>query len=89
MIYYERIDVSEEIHVNKTNESKECDFLNKGFKFQTHVYNGFHDLLMMSTNLVDIAILNINGVDYPYNINRISKSEPVNLLQNSDLTKKT
>ena len=25
MIYYERIDVSERIDVNKTSESKECD----------------------------------------------------------------
>ena len=41
MIYYNRIDVSAGIDVNKTSESKECDichfwyFLNKGFKFQT------------------------------------------------------
>ena len=43
MIYYDRIDVSEGIDVNKTNESKECDFchywcfLDKGFRFQTNV----------------------------------------------------
>ena len=39
MIYYDRIDVSEGIDVNKTSASKECDichywyFLIKGFKF--------------------------------------------------------
>ena len=39
MIYYDRINVSERIYVNKTSESKECDisnyryFLHKGFKF--------------------------------------------------------
>ena len=38
---------------------------------------------MISTNLKDIAILNIGGVDYGCIIN---KSEAVNLLQNADLT---
>ena len=43
MLYYDRIDVSEEIGVNKTSESKECDvchywyFLNFSFKFQPNV----------------------------------------------------
>ena len=32
-------------------------FLNKGFKFQTHVCNRCHDLLMISVNLSDIAII--------------------------------
>ena len=39
MLYYNRIDVSEGIDVNKTRESKKCDicrywyFLDKGFNF--------------------------------------------------------
>ena len=43
LLNYDRIDVSEEIDVNKTSESKECDichyfyFLDKGFKFQPNV----------------------------------------------------
>ena len=49
---------------------------------------GCHDLLMMSINLDDIATLNIHGVDYRCNINRIDKSETKNLLQNVDLTEK-
>ena len=70
MIYYDRIDIPEGIDVNKTSESKECDiwhywyFLNKGFKFQTYVSNRCHDSLMMSMNLSDIAILNIESSDY-------------------------
>ena len=45
MLYYDRINVSEEIDANKTSKSKECDvchycyFLDKGFKFQTYVCN--------------------------------------------------
>ena len=41
---------------------------------------------MASTSLDDIAILNINDVDYRSNINEISKSKAVNLLQNDNLT---
>ena len=48
MIYYDTIAASEEIDVNKSNESKECDicqywnFLDKVFKFQMNVCNGGH-----------------------------------------------
>ena len=61
---------SDGIDINKTSESKECDicqywyFLNNGFKFQPDVCNRCHDVLVMSINLSDIAVLNINGVDY-------------------------
>ena len=39
----------------------------------------------MFVNLNDIAILNIQGVDYHCIINGIGKSEAVNLLKNTDL----
>ena len=48
-------------------------FLDKGFKIQPDIYNGCHDVLMMSMNLKDTAILNIRGVDYRCINNRISK----------------
>ena len=68
MLYFDRIDVSEGIDVNKTSASKEydiCDywyFLNKCFKFQSYVCNRCHDLLMLCMNLSDNAILNIKGI---------------------------
>ena len=92
MLYYDQIDVSEKKDFNKTSASKECDtchywyFLDKGFKFQSDVCNGCHGILMMSTNINNFPILNTRGVNYRYIINRISKSEAVNLLQNPDLT---
>ena len=95
MIYYDRIDVSEGIDVNKTSVSEQCDichywyFLNYSFKFQPNVCNRCHDLLMMSVNLSDIAILNIKGSDYCCIISLISKNEARNLLQNADLTEKS
>ena len=63
MLYFDRIDVSEGIDVNKISASKECDiyhywyFLHYSFKFQPNVCNRCHDLLLMSMNLSNIAIL--------------------------------
>ena len=94
MLCYNRIEVPEEIDVNKTSKSKECDichywcFLHKDFKFQPNVCNGCHDLLVMSGKLSNIAVLNIKGSDYCYIISGISKNEATNLKQNTDLTKK-
>ena len=81
MLYFDdRIDIFEGIDINKTSESKECDlchywcFLNKGFKFWPNVCHRCHDLLM-STNLEDIANLNIQSVDCHCIISTISKNE--------------
>ena len=95
MLYYDRIDVSEGIHVNKTSASKECDichrcyFLNSCFKFQQNVCNRCHDLLMTSLNLRDISILNIKVSDYCFIIGLITKNEAINLMQKADLTEKS
>ena len=50
------------------------------FMFQPYVFNGSHDILMMSMNLSDITILNINGADYCCIIIGISKTEIINLM---------
>ena len=94
MLYYDRIDVSAGINVNKTSASKECDifhywyFLNYSFNFQPNVCNRRHDLLMMCLNLSDIAILNIKSWDYCCIISLISKNGAINFLQNANLTGK-
>ena len=58
------------------------------FKFYPNVCNKCHDLLMMSTNFSEIAILNIKGSDYRCIISLIRKNETLNLMQNADLTEK-
>ena len=51
MLEYDRMDISEEIDVNKTNLSKECDifhylyFKDIGFKYEPYLCNGCHDLM--------------------------------------------
>ena len=89
MLYYDRINVSEGIDVNKTSASKESDICHYWyFKFQPNVCNRCHDLLMMSINLSDTAILNIKGSDYRCIISLISKNEAIKLIQNTDLMEK-
>ena len=62
MLYYDTINVSEGINVNKTSASKECYIchywylLNYSSKFQQNVCNNCRDLLIVSLNLSDTAI---------------------------------
>ena len=49
----------------------------------------YHDLLMMSMNLSDIAILNIKGSNYDSVFSLSSKNKAINLLKNIDLTEKS
>ena len=95
MLYFDRIDLSEGVDINKTSASKKCDIchywylLSFSFKLQPNVYNRCHDLLMTSMNLSNIAILNIKGSDYDCIIILISKNEAINLMKNDDLTQKS
>ena len=57
MLYYDRIDLSKGVDVNKTTASKECTvchywyFLKYSFKFQSNVCNRCYGLLTISVNL--------------------------------------
>ena len=81
MLQYEKIDVLEGIDVNKTSASKECElchywfFKNIGFKFQEHVCNKCHNLLIIAYSLKDIAILNAKGNTSRCILMGISKNE--------------
>ena len=91
MLYFGKIDVSKVTDVNTTSATKNCDifhywyFLNFSFKFQPSVSNRRHNLLMISVNFSDIAILNIKGSDYLRIMSLISKNEVIN----ADLTEKS
>ena len=95
MIYYDRVAISERTDVNKTSAFKEYDvchywyFLNYSCTFQPNICNRCHDLLMMSINLSNIAILNIKDSVYGCIISLIGKKEAIKLLQNADWTEKS
>ena len=88
MLYYNRIDISEGIDSTKSNKSRQCMiyhylFFNQGFKFQYSVCNACHDLTMLGLNISDIAITTVKNVDNHYIMYNISKSEAINLFENS------
>ena len=58
---------------------------NHGFKFQDSVCNGCHVFTMLCVNIGDIAVITIKNVDSRCIIHNISKSETINLLENSVL----
>ena len=68
MLKYERIDISEGIDINITDASKECMlchywyFKDIGYKFEPHVCNGCHDILIMAYELRNIATINVKRV---------------------------
>ena len=69
MLQYDRIDISEGIDINKTSASEECDichywyFLNKGFKYESYLCNGSHDLMQKAMNFNSVAIVSVKGND--------------------------
>ena len=81
--------LTKQVHQKSVMFCHYWNFLNYSFKFQPNACNRCHDLLMMSINLSDIAILNIKGSDCRCIISLISKNEAINLMQNVDLTEKS
>ena len=94
MLQYKKNSVLEGIDVNKTSASKECKlchywyFKDVGFKFEPHVCNKCHDVLMTAYELKNIAILNVKGVDFRCILWGISRDEAVKSLNYSALEDK-
>ena len=94
MLQYERINVSEGIDINKSDKSKECMichywyFKDIGYNYEPHVFNRCNGLSMMVYDLNDFMILNIEGVDYRCHVFNTTKSDAINLLNNSVLDNK-
>ena len=87
MLRYQNVDVSEGIDVNKTSPSKECElcrywfFKDVGFKFEEHVCNRCHDLLMMAHSLKNIAILKAKEATFRCLLMNISKNKAFKISQ--------
>ena len=94
MLQYEKIDVSEGVDVNKTSASKECElchywfFKDVAFKFEEHVCNKCHDLLMTAYELKNIATLSVRGTAFRCILWSISRNEGLKRLNNSVLEDK-
>ena len=94
MLQCEKTNVSEGIDTNKTSLSKECMlchnwyFKDVGFRFEPHVCNKYHNVLMTAYELKKFAILNVKGVDFRCILWGISRDEAVKRLNNSVLEDK-
>ena len=88
MLRYQKIDVSEGIDVNKTDASKKCELCHRwpfkgiGFKFEEHVCNKCHDLLIMVYSLKNIAIFSAKGITFRCILMGISENEGLKRLNN-------
>ena len=90
-----RIDISEEININKTNLSKECDichywyFKDVGFKYENYLCNGCHDLMQKPISFNNVAIVYVKGSAYRINFQYISKDDAINIMNGSSLVDKS
>ena len=88
MLWYQKIDVSEGVDINKTSAWKECElchywfFKNIVFKFEEHVCNKCHDLLAMPYSLKNIAILNAKWATFRCILMGITKNKGLKRLNN-------
>ena len=95
MLEYDRIDISEEIDINKTNAPKECDichywcFKDIGFKYEPHLCNGCHDLMPKAMNFIDVAIVSLKGSDYRIYFLYMGKDDQIYIMKNSNLNEKS
>ena len=91
MLEYDRIDISEGVDVNKTSLSKECDichywyFKNIGFKHETYLCNGCHDLMQKAVSFNDVAIAYVKGSAYRIHFWHMSKDDAINIMNGSNL----
>ena len=94
MLQNERINISEGIDFDKSDKSKECMichywyFKDIGYKYEPHVCNKCYDLMTVVYDLKNFMILNIIGVDYRCYVFNMSRSDAINLLNNSCLDNK-
>ena len=89
-----RIDISEEIDINKTNLSKECDichywyFKDVGFKYENYLCNGCHDLMQKGISFNNVTIVYVKGSAYRIHFWYMSKDDAINIINGSNLVDK-
>ena len=57
----------------------------KNYRFKLYVCNKYHDIKMMAYELENIAVLNVEGVDYRCVLWKMTKNDGINRLNNSKL----
>ena len=95
MLEYDRIDISQGIDVNKTSLSKECYichywfFKDIGFKYESYLSNGCHELIQKAMSFNNVAIVYAKGSAYRIHFWYISKDDPINIVNAFKLVDKS
>ena len=91
MLECNRIDISEGVDANKTSLSKECDishywyFKDIGFKYESYLCNGCHDLKQKALSFNNVVIVYVKGSAYRINFWYMCKDDAINILNGSNL----
>ena len=94
MLKCDRINISEEIDLNKTNASNKCDvchfwyFKDIDFKYEPYLCNGCHDLTQKAMSFNNVAIVYVKGNAYRINFWYMSKDDAINIMNGSNLVDK-
>ena len=94
MLEYERIDISEGIHINKTNKSKEymlcCYwyFLDNNFSCGQYLCDGCFNITQKFIDFKNITIIHTKNSVYRIYFTYMIKRKAKNLLNNSNLIDK-
>ena len=90
MLKYDKSDISEEIDVDKTNESRECKFchqwyfLNKTFSYGPFTCDGCY-MVQRSADFKNIAIVHIKKTVYRIYFQHMSKHKAKKIMNKFDL----
>ena len=94
MLGYDKIDISEESDINKTNASKECDifhywhFKDIGFKYEPYLCNSYLDLMQKAMSFNDVALFYFERRAYRIHFWSYTRSDAISILSNSNLVDK-
>ena len=94
MLEYDRIHISEEADINKTNSSKECDichywyFKDIGFKYGNYLCNDCHDLMQKAMSFNNVAVVYVKGSACRVNFWYMSKIDAISIINCSTLVDK-
>ena len=94
MLAYERINISDGIDVNRSDESKECTlshywyFLDKSFSYGSYLCDGCYNMTQKCNKLKNIAITRIEKSVYRICFLLKSKHEAIKLMANSNVIDK-
>ena len=94
MLEYHRIDISEGIHDNKTNLSKECMlchywyFLDENFSYRPYLCDGCYNIIQKSIKFKNIAIVHVKKSARRIYFLYMSKREAKKIMTNSNLIAK-